>query len=183
MTGEISLRGAVTAIGGLPEKLMAAVRGGVHTVLIPRENEEDLKDVADEVREKLQILPVDSIYDVLKQAGIGYDVTMVPHEEVWFRGIELLHTAIGESGSGTGDDLFVDTTHHLQLEVADGAKRQHHLLDIRRVMSWIDISTQQTEEVAIHNTLHCCRYLTVIIRTDIVELIIAHLYLLFLRNQ
>ena len=108
---------------------------------------------------------------------------MVTHEEILLLGIELLHTAIGESGSGTGDHLFVDTAHHLQLKVADSAKRQHHLLDIRRVISRIDIGTQQTEEVAIHNALHRCRYLTVLIRTDIVELIIAHLYLLFLRNQ
>lgn len=65
MTGEISLRGAVMPIGGLPEKLMAAQRAGVRTVLIPWENTEDLEDVAQEVKEKLEILPVKKIQDVL----------------------------------------------------------------------------------------------------------------------
>ncbi len=66
MTGEVSLRGVVKPIGGLPEKLMAAERAGVHTVFIPRENEEDLKDVADEVKEKLEIIPVSQVCEVLK---------------------------------------------------------------------------------------------------------------------
>ena len=70
MTGEVSLRGAVTAIGGLPEKLMAAERAGVTRVFIPAENMEDLKDVAQEVRDKLQISPVGEITEVLKSAGI-----------------------------------------------------------------------------------------------------------------
>ena len=65
MTGEVSLRGAVTAIGGLPEKLMAAVRAGIKTVYIPKENEEDLEEVAEEVREKLTIIPVSEITKVL----------------------------------------------------------------------------------------------------------------------
>ncbi len=70
MTGEISLRGAVMPIGGLPEKLMAASRSGVKTVLIPKDNEQDLKDIADEVKEKLQIIPVSDIEDVWKLTGI-----------------------------------------------------------------------------------------------------------------
>ena len=70
MTGEVSLRGAVTAIGGLPEKLMAAERAGVTRVFIPRENMDDLTDVAQEVKEKLQINPADKIEDVLKGTGI-----------------------------------------------------------------------------------------------------------------
>ncbi|MGN1183650.1 MAG: endopeptidase La [Oliverpabstia sp.] len=65
MTGEVSLRGNVMPIGGLPEKLMAAQRAGVHTVLIPRENVKDLEDVADEVKEKLEIVPVKKITQVL----------------------------------------------------------------------------------------------------------------------
>ena len=67
MTGEISLRGRVMPIGGLPEKLMAAQRAGIEKVLIPQENIEDLKDVADEVKEKLEIIPVKEIGDVLKE--------------------------------------------------------------------------------------------------------------------
>ena len=70
MTGEISLRGDVTAIGGLPEKLMAAVRAGVTRVLIPEENKEDLEDVPDEVRRQLDIIPVKTIQEVLGIAGI-----------------------------------------------------------------------------------------------------------------
>lgn len=70
MTGEVSLRGAVTAIGGLPEKLMAAERAGVTRVFIPKDNMEDLTEVAKEVREKLQIIPAAHITDVLIGTGI-----------------------------------------------------------------------------------------------------------------
>ena len=69
MTGEISLRGNVMPIGGLPEKLMAAQRAGITKVLIPEKNVEDLKDVADEVKKKLEIVPVKRIEEVLEQAG------------------------------------------------------------------------------------------------------------------
>ena len=65
MTGEISLRGNVMPIGGLPEKLMAAVRAGVKTVYIPEKNVEDLEDVAEEVKKELNIVPVKKIKDVL----------------------------------------------------------------------------------------------------------------------
>ena len=66
MTGEVSLRGCVMPIGGLPEKLMAAQRAGITKVLIPYENMDDLSDVADEVKEKLEIIPVKKVTDVLK---------------------------------------------------------------------------------------------------------------------
>ena len=68
MTGEVSLRGYVMPIGGLPEKLMAAERAGVKTVLIPKENEKDLDDVADEIKEQLKIIPIEKIEDALKIA-------------------------------------------------------------------------------------------------------------------
>lgn len=68
MTGEISLRGSVLPIGGLPEKLMAAQRACITEVLIPEENVSDLEEVADEVKEKLNIIPVRHISDVLKHA-------------------------------------------------------------------------------------------------------------------
>ena len=71
MTGEIALRGAVMPIGGLPEKLMAAQRAGVRKVLIPEENVFDLKDVAGEVKEQLEIIPVSAIDAVLKHVGIN----------------------------------------------------------------------------------------------------------------
>lgn len=70
MTGEVALRGAVTPIGGLPEKLMAAERAGITRVFIPEENEYDLKDVADEVKEKIEITTVSKVGDVLKAVGI-----------------------------------------------------------------------------------------------------------------
>lgn len=68
MTGEISLRGSVLPIGGLPEKLMAAQRAGITRVLIPDDNTADLKEVAEEVKEKLKIVPVKKITDVLELA-------------------------------------------------------------------------------------------------------------------
>lgn len=70
MTGEVSLRGAITAIGGLPEKLMAAQRAGITTVFIPKENERDLADIDDEIKKGLTIVPVDDVRDVLAQVGI-----------------------------------------------------------------------------------------------------------------
>ena len=67
MTGEVSLRGGVMPIGGLPEKLMAAQRAGIKRVFIPKENVEDLEDVADEVKEKLTIIPVKEVTEILKE--------------------------------------------------------------------------------------------------------------------
>ena len=70
MTGEVSLRGAVTAIGGLPEKLLAAQRAGVRKVFIPQENLEDLRDVPDEVKSAIEIVPVSEVTELLSAAGI-----------------------------------------------------------------------------------------------------------------
>ena len=70
MTGEVSLRGNVMPIGGLPEKLMAAERSGVKKVYIPEKNREDLEEVPEEVREKLEIIPVKKITEVLEGCGI-----------------------------------------------------------------------------------------------------------------
>jgi ATP-dependent Lon protease len=67
MTGEVSLRGTVMPIGGLPEKLMAAQRAGISKVLIPETNVDDLDEVAEEVKEKLEIIPVKKVTDVLKR--------------------------------------------------------------------------------------------------------------------
>lgn len=68
MTGEITLRGEVTAIGGLKEKLLAALRGGIKTVLIPQENVKDLQDIPANVKAGLEIVPVRWIDDVLRVA-------------------------------------------------------------------------------------------------------------------
>jgi ATP-dependent Lon protease len=68
MTGEITLRGEVTAIGGLKEKLLAAHRGGIKTVMIPEENVKDLQDIPENVKNKLEIVPVRWIDRVLEVA-------------------------------------------------------------------------------------------------------------------
>jgi ATP-dependent Lon protease len=68
MTGEITLRGRVLPIGGLKEKLLAALRGGVKTVLIPKDNEKDLADIPDNVKQGLEIVPVATVDEVLKRA-------------------------------------------------------------------------------------------------------------------
>ena len=70
MTGEITLRGRVLAIGGLKEKLLAALRGGIKTVLIPKENEKDLADVPDNVKDVLDIIPISLIDEALNVALI-----------------------------------------------------------------------------------------------------------------
>ncbi|MDX2232887.1 MAG: endopeptidase La [Hyphomonadaceae bacterium] len=68
MTGEVTLRGRVLPIGGLKEKLLAALRGGVTTVLIPKENEKDLADIPENVKAGLKIIPVSVVDEVLKHA-------------------------------------------------------------------------------------------------------------------
>jgi ATP-dependent Lon protease len=68
MTGEITLRGQVLPIGGLKEKLLAALRGGVKTVLIPLDNAKDLADIPDNVKSKLEIIPVATVDEVLQNA-------------------------------------------------------------------------------------------------------------------
>ena len=70
MTGEVTLRGRVTAIGGLKEKLLAALRSGVKTVLIPEENEKDLADIPAKVKDSLEIIPVTTMDQVLGHALI-----------------------------------------------------------------------------------------------------------------
>ncbi|HXV25524.1 MAG TPA: endopeptidase La [Alphaproteobacteria bacterium] len=70
MTGEITLRGRILPIGGLKEKLLAALRGGIKTVLIPKENEKDLAEIPDNVKRGLKIVPMGSVDDLLRQALI-----------------------------------------------------------------------------------------------------------------
>jgi ATP-dependent Lon protease len=68
MTGEVTLRGNALAIGGLKEKLLAALRGGITTVFIPEENEKDIADLPDSVKDGLDIIPVSHVSEVLAQA-------------------------------------------------------------------------------------------------------------------
>ncbi len=70
MTGEVTLRGLVLPIGGLKEKLLAAKRGGIKKVLIPKDNEKDLKDIPEDIKKQLKIIAVENIEQVLKQALI-----------------------------------------------------------------------------------------------------------------
>jgi ATP-dependent Lon protease len=96
MTGEITLRGRVTAIGGLKEKLLAALRSGIKTVLIPQENEKDLADVPDNVKSALEIVPISTADQALKWALVG---TLTPVE--WDEAAEPLPSAPPVSGDGS----------------------------------------------------------------------------------
>ena len=81
MTGEITLRGEITEIGGLKEKLLAALRGGIKTVLIPESNAKDLQEIPDNVKKGLEIIPVRWIDQVLDYALVSHPVPL-PDEEV-----------------------------------------------------------------------------------------------------
>ncbi len=78
MTGEVTLRGHVLPIGGLKEKLLAALRGGIKTVLIPKENVKDLPDIPDNVKSGLDIIPVENVTEVLRHA-----LTRQPEPTEW----------------------------------------------------------------------------------------------------
>jgi len=80
MTGEITLRGEVTAIGGLKEKLLAALRGGIRTALIPEDNVKDLQDIPDNVKNGLEIVPVKWIDQVLDVALESKPVPLTEEE-------------------------------------------------------------------------------------------------------
>ena len=71
MTGEVTLRGNALPIGGLKEKLLAALRGGIKTVLIPLENEKDLAEIPENVKEGINIIPVSHVEEVLKYALVA----------------------------------------------------------------------------------------------------------------
>ena len=81
MTGEITLRGRVLPIGGLKEKLLAALRGGIKTVVIPKENEKDLAEIPDNVKRGMSIIPATSVDDVLKVALVRMPTPIQWEEE------------------------------------------------------------------------------------------------------
>ncbi|MCX7357765.1 MAG: endopeptidase La [Alphaproteobacteria bacterium] len=95
MTGEITLRGRVLPIGGLKEKLLAALRGGVKIALIPKENEKDLADIPDNVKSGLEIVPVGTVDEVLKRALVH-----PPTPIEWSEEDELAETRRAEGGGG-----------------------------------------------------------------------------------
>jgi ATP-dependent Lon protease len=99
MTGEITLRGRILPIGGLKEKLLAAHRGGIKTVLIPEENAKDLTEISDSIKGGLQIIPVSRMDEVLKVA-----LTRVPDPIQWDETAKPVTTSVDavvdEDGSG-----------------------------------------------------------------------------------
>jgi len=100
MTGEVSLRGNAMPIGGLKEKLLAALRGGIKTVLIPEENVKDLADIPDNVKEGLEIIPVTHVSQVLEHA-----LTSKPEAIEWDQEAEdaaAAEAAMRKSDSGAG---------------------------------------------------------------------------------
>lgn len=96
MTGEVTLRGRVLAIGGLKEKLLAALRGGIKTVLIPEENVKDLAEIPENVKEGLEIVPVAHVDAVLEQA-----LTKQPEEIEWTEADDLASQPTVTTGSAT----------------------------------------------------------------------------------
>jgi ATP-dependent Lon protease len=101
MTGEVSLRGNAMPIGGLKEKLLAALRGGIKTVLIPEENEKDLAEIPDNVKDGLKIIPVKHVSEVLK-----YALVREPEPIEWDEAAEeeaaAARAALAPSGDGSG---------------------------------------------------------------------------------
>ncbi|MGK7652645.1 MULTISPECIES: endopeptidase La [unclassified Roseovarius] len=104
MTGEVTLRGNALAIGGLKEKLLAALRGGIKTVLIPQENEKDLAEIPDNVKEGLEIVPVEHVSDVLRLALVE-----APEPVEWDEAAE--EAAAAEAARKSGDDGAGAVTH------------------------------------------------------------------------
>lgn len=100
MTGEITLRGQVLAIGGLKEKLLAAHRGGIKKVLIPEENRRDLKEIPDNIKDDLEIIPVQWIDEVLEVA-LSYMPEALPEK--------ALEVADSEQKTGQKNDERVNT--------------------------------------------------------------------------
>ena len=101
MTGEITLRGRVLPIGGLKEKLLAALRGGLKTVLIPKENEKDLAEIPDNVKEGLEIISVGMVDEVLSEALVREPLPVGISSG---SGEDAASVAIGDANGG-GDDI------------------------------------------------------------------------------
>ena len=94
MTGEVTLRGRVLAIGGLKEKLLAALRGGIKTVLIPEENRKDLAEIPANIKEGLEIIPVSHVDEVLARA-----LASVPQAIEWTEADDLASQPTAPAGS------------------------------------------------------------------------------------
>ncbi len=99
MTGEVTLRGNALAIGGLKEKLLAALRGGIKTVFIPQENEKDLIEIPDNVKEGMKIIPVSHVSEVLEQALVRQPEA-IEWDEAAEEAAAARASASGKSGEG-----------------------------------------------------------------------------------
>lgn len=96
MTGEITLRGKVMPIGGIKEKVLAAYRSGIRTVILPKKNEQDLlEDLPKELHEQMQFVFANEILDVLEAAIEGY-TELVPHHEISSNGHDHAKRKKGE---------------------------------------------------------------------------------------
>ena len=100
MTGEITLRGRVLPIGGLKEKLLAALRGGLKTVLIPKENQKDLAEIPDNVKEGLEIISVGMVDEVLSEALVREPLPVGISSG---SGEDAASVAIGDANGGSDD--------------------------------------------------------------------------------
>jgi ATP-dependent Lon protease len=105
MTGEVTLRGKALPIGGLKEKLLAALRAGTKTVLIPKENEKDLAEIPDNVKEGLELISVESVDDVLK---VALTKPLIPIE--WDEAAELNEKKAPKDGD-ISEDQDLTITH------------------------------------------------------------------------
>ena len=97
MTGEITLRGRVLPIGGLKEKLLAAARGGIKTVLIPEDNAKDLTEISDAIKGGMDIIPVARLDDVIARALVRPPVPIVWEEDTK---VPVKPDAADEAGGG-----------------------------------------------------------------------------------
>jgi ATP-dependent Lon protease len=105
MTGELTLRGRILPIGGLKEKLLAAHRGGLRTVLIPRDNERELSEIPDNIKRGLNIIPVTMVDEVLRNALV---TELTPIE--WDEDAELQAAALAPA-QGDEDEVGGVLTH------------------------------------------------------------------------
>jgi len=101
MTGEVTLRGRVLGIGGLKEKLLAALRGGITTVLIPQENVKDLEEIPENVKKGLTIIPVSTVDEVLKNALVRMPEAVEWTPPLGKDGLPIMPKTDGESGMVT----------------------------------------------------------------------------------
>jgi ATP-dependent Lon protease len=101
MTGEITLRGRVLPIGGLKEKILAAHRGGIKKIIIPKENEKDLKDIPATISKQLEIVSVDHMDEVLPHALV------MAEGETLFTNHDMLIN-MGQAGNGTDERASIN---------------------------------------------------------------------------